>query len=929
MKTRSVKRRMRTVNKRFFLISALAIGMSLSAAALAACGNNSGGDTPGTGSDGDSVYTVTFNSNGGSAVASVDVAAGQSINLDDYITDNNGESYFYGWYLDAELSQRAPAQFSPSSDVTLYAAWGAVELYTLSFDSCGGSAVEAQQYTAYEYLSRPADPQREGYRFDGWYWDAQYSKEFIFKSNTMLASDITVYAKWVKLYTLTFETNGSDAIESIVVEEGTAVSAPADPVRENYVFDGWFADEGLTQPYIFGVLDSDATIYAAWHALSQNVQITFDLNSPVSGQQDTATGTGIEGAEIPDDGIVENFQSTVNSAFVEEGESPVYIFGGWSLDAAGMQPVGEYLPHSDSVLTLYAQWTRAAGYVALTFADDENQLVIFVPKMQGVSDGQLAEISEFYGYDVTSFVSADGTVYDLTDATFNRDLSLAPAGNTQNFEFVLSSVTPGYMVTGFSGSETQLIIPSTYNGMPVTAVAENAFSGNTEITSVTLPDNVTYIGANAFGGCTALSGFTGGKYVKFVGEGAFAGSSVGTVAENGLVYLDGENRVLIGYRGSSASITIPSSVTTMAEGVFADNLTITSVTFANGSRLSAIPAQAFAGCVNLADINFSAAPLNSVGESAFEGCTALSSASLPSSVTEVGAYAFSGCTSLEEVSVAGVRTLGQYAFENCAFTTLDLTGLSLSVIPEGAFSGCASLGSIVLPSVTSSIGANAFEACVSLVTVTVNAPENSRINQIGANAFSDCTSLRTVILFAGLSGDDAAQIGEGAFDGCASDLVIFVADGTPSYDVTSKWYDEENDAMPTYVDIYSQTYSSLSFLAADMRAPVIEISQSALKFSSSQMSAQTNLLEFVLSCGVTATDNATADGDIVFSIDSVRRITPEDGESSDSSSQVGTVVEGENGIYDMTICGVYNIIIRATDRFGNSDFETIKIAIVV
>ena len=250
-------------------------------------------------------------------------------------------------------------------------------------------------------------------------------------------------------------------------------------------------------------------------------------------------------------------------------------------------------------------------------------------------------------------------------------------------------------------------------------------------------------------------------------------------------------------------------------------------------------------------------------------------------------------------------------------------------IEKGAFSGCASLGSIVLPSVTSSIGANAFEACVSLVTVTVNAPENSRINQIGANAFSDCTSLRTVILFAGLSGDDAAQIGEGAFDGCASDLVIFVADGTPSYDVTSKWYDEENDAMPTYVDIYSQTYSSLSFLAADMRAPVIEISQSALKFSSSQMSAQTNLLEFILSCGVTATDNATAAEDIVFSIDSVRRITPEDGESSDSSSQVGTVVEGENGIYDMTICGVYNIIIRATDRFGNSDFETIKIAIVV
>ena len=99
----------------------------------------------------------------------------------------------------------------------------------------------------------------------------------------MIADNITVYAKWVRVSTLTFVTNGGNAIDPVEVEEGETAVAPEDPVYEGYVFEGWFADEDLTTPFEFTALEGDATAYAKWRELQTGISLTLDPNSPVTG----------------------------------------------------------------------------------------------------------------------------------------------------------------------------------------------------------------------------------------------------------------------------------------------------------------------------------------------------------------------------------------------------------------------------------------------------------------------------------------------------------------------------------------------------------------------------------------------------------------------------------------------------------------------
>lgn len=925
------------MNKKLLLISLLVAGIASSTFVFAACNNTPSTDNPSTDDPStedpgveqpeDTVYTITFNTNGGSAVSPVDVTAGQSVDLDNYITENNGDAYFYGWYLDSELIERAPAQFSPTSDVTLYAAWSEELVYTLTFDSCGGSAVAAQEYTDNEYLAAPSAPTRTGYRFDGWYWDNQYSKEFIFEGNTMIADNITVYAKWVRVSTLTFVTNGGNAIDPVEVEEGETAVAPEDPVYEGYVFEGWFADEDLTTPFEFTALEGDATAYAKWRELQTGISLTLDPNSPVASIEIDSSSITVNEGDSLQVSAVQTFEQALN-AELGATEGNIFNFAYWSFDEAGNLSVGSAAPYVEGGSdTLYAQWSLSAAYCAVTFTGGTSgTLTLYIPKMQQATAQMIESVAAYYGESVASFVAQDGSVYDLSSSTFERNITLSPVV-ADDFSFELNA--SGYAVTAYNGSATEVVVPSTYNGLPVTAIADRAFANNTAITSVTISSGVKSIGAGAFSGCTALAEFVGGEYLTSVGEDAFEDTQVGTRLASGLVYLDGQHRIIIGFQGSSASITIDSSVTVIADGAFADSTSLTTVTLASGCRVSSIPARAFYGCTSLSTVNFNGSAIVSIGDSAFEGCTSLESITLPATVASVGGHAFSGCSDLAEVSLSGVTTLGEYAFANSGLTSVDLTGVSLSVIPANAFAGCAALTSVVLPEITSQIGDSAFENCTLLTTVTVNAPDGSRVEAIGENAFAGCIALRTVIIFSGDINGEFTTIGAGAFDNCADDLVIFVSGGAPSYDRTSDWYDSASDEMKSYTEIYAEINDGLTFLEAEFVAPVIRVPSKAIMFKQSEMTASEDLLTLILASGVTATDNMTAAQDIVFSISSVRHLTTDSPTADESEDGMeGYEVVGQNGLYDLTENGVYRVVIRATDRFGNSSINTIEIAIV-
>ncbi|MDD4210980.1 MAG: InlB B-repeat-containing protein [Clostridia bacterium] len=218
-------------------------------------------------------YTIIFDSNGGSVVTSIVEEEGNLISAPTAPT-RTGYT-FNNWFSDASLTTLYVFDIMPSQNMTLYAKW-TINSYTISFNSNGGSAVNALTQNYATTVSAPTNPTKVGYLFTYWTLGGN-----VYSFTTMPAQNITLLAVWTELvaseYTITFNSNGGSVVASIVEEEGSLVSAPTAPTRIGYTFNGWYADVGLTTLYVFNLMPSeDITLYAKW-TISQYT-ITFVTN---------------------------------------------------------------------------------------------------------------------------------------------------------------------------------------------------------------------------------------------------------------------------------------------------------------------------------------------------------------------------------------------------------------------------------------------------------------------------------------------------------------------------------------------------------------------------------------------------------------------------------------------------------------------------
>ena len=177
---------------------------------------------------------------------------------------------FEGWYFE-NGAQYYPGVSKTYTDTTVYAEWTPTETpvvtYTVTFDD--GTNKNVVEVEEGEIVSKPADPTREGYTFGGWLLDGE-----AYDFSKPVTSDITLTAKWTEnepepeptVFTVTFN-DGIDSTKDVTVkvEEGKAVSRPADPTREGYTFGGWFTDAAATKAYDFkSLVKADLTLYAKW-----------------------------------------------------------------------------------------------------------------------------------------------------------------------------------------------------------------------------------------------------------------------------------------------------------------------------------------------------------------------------------------------------------------------------------------------------------------------------------------------------------------------------------------------------------------------------------------------------------------------------------------------------------------------------------------
>jgi len=320
--------------------------------------------------------------------------------------------------------------------------------------------------------------------------------------------------------------------------------------------------------------------------------------------------------------------------------------------------------------------------------------------------------------------------------------------HTEGLQFTLQSGE--YVVTGYTGTATDVVIRSIYCGKSVTGIDGSVFKNNTALTSITLPNSVTSIGQSAFEGCTLLASVTLGNGVESIGSDAF----------NGCVALTG--------------ITIPGTMTSIGTRAFQGCTQLASATIGNGVEI--IDYYAFAGCTKLTSITIPNS-VTSIGYGAFNGCTKLANVTLGSGLESIGYYAFNGCTELTSITIPdSVTSIGGSAFQGCDHLASVTLGNHVESIGGSAFAGCTLLTSIELPNSMTSIGgfsdSNLYSITIpnSATSIEADAFSNSgltsitipnSVTSIGDRAFKDCANLTTVTL-----GNHVESIGNNAFTNC-------------------------------------------------------------------------------------------------------------------------------------------------------------------
>ena len=210
-------------------------------------------------------------------------------------------------------------------------------------------------------------------------------------------------------------------------------------------------------------------------------------------------------------------------------------------------------------------------------------------------------------------------------------------------------------------------------------------------------------------------------------------------------------------KDSVKKVVIEDGVTSIGNSAFDSCSNLTSITIPDS--VSSIGNFVFYGCSSLTSITLSN-NITNIGNSAFAGCSSLTSITIPDRVTSIEKYAFYNCSGLTSITIPdSVTSIGESAFRNCTSLTSITIPDSVTSIGKSAFSNCSSLTSITIPNGVTSIGEYAFQSCSSLTSITI--PDS--VTSIGAYAFSDCWDLTSITI-----PDSVTTIGESAFNACSS-----------------------------------------------------------------------------------------------------------------------------------------------------------------
>lgn len=320
-------------------------------------------------------YTVTFNSNGGTLVTSATVKYGQTVTKP---TDPTLDGkVFVGWTTDAAGTRPYGFGTPVTGDLTLYAKWAddGETYHTVTLNLKEGTdypSTALQSMTLFvkggEKLAIPDPaPTRDGYRLAGWTTDEARQTDYM--ADALVTHDLTLYAKWVKTWTVTFDTQDGTPVTTQIVDDNSHATVPNPaPARDEYKLTGWSTDATGGNDYDFNAtpVTGDVTLYAEWTRTSHQWTIKFDLNGGAAPEGKEATKLYADQKVYDGDPLI--------SPTVDQTNVPVlegYEFQGWSTvrnDALAKSVLsfdenGKSLMPIDRDGTVYALWAKMGAVV--------------------------------------------------------------------------------------------------------------------------------------------------------------------------------------------------------------------------------------------------------------------------------------------------------------------------------------------------------------------------------------------------------------------------------------------------------------------------------------------------------------------------------------------------------------------------------------
>ena len=720
------------------------------------------------------IVTAISNTKAGTTTSGGTYCYGKQITLT--ATTNVGYT-FLGWYDGETLACKTEEfTFSVVNPITYTAKWSANTdtKYTVNYYL---QNLENDEYTLdhTDSLTDTTDTTAtaqiktfEHFTFNDGYSENKLSGNIDGDGSRALSVYYTrnTYALSVNNYSAGSITNGGKH------KYGKEISSTATSPNLGYNFTGWYNGETL--------LSSDSTYtFTVTQDITAKYVVKVEMsNFKFASTLTACTITGIKDKTVTEIVVPEYVTIIGNNAFygcssLTEIVIPDSVTSIGDNAFYGCSSLAEIVI-PDSVTRIGTAFTNCENLQEITLP--------FIGESVGMT-GYKSVFGYIFGYYLKSYTYYYNIPSSLKKVTFTGDIlpQSAFAGCSSLAQVVLAEGLTEIPSEAFSGCTgiTSIDLPKS-----ITKISDYAFGGS-GLTCIDLPEGLTEIPTGAFSGCTHLVKFRIGETVRSIGERAFydcfklvevinesahitvekGASSNGQVGYNALsvancdssyeskvvddggylVYLDGEDKILLGYNGCETDLVLPNYITQIYKHAFYCRADLTSVIIDDG--------------------------LTRIGNSAFYN-SGLTSVSIPNSIEWIGVGAFGNCSSLEYLEENGLRYLGNEnnpylclmgntysdAAKRNQFSVIRATiHDDCKIINHDAFYGCWNLQNIVIPNKVTQIGNYAFYWCKKITSLVI--PDT--VMQIGNYAFANCTSLTELVI-----GNSVKQIGSHAFDGC-------------------------------------------------------------------------------------------------------------------------------------------------------------------